>query len=211
MYDSNGARVWSKVPHLNENGDELLEFVQFSNDSIFYASTTFTYQINVLNNNISGGQNGNLLIEKYALDGTLQAYYLVDGQNTEIQNGFLKVDNDFFIMGSTNSNPLYFGGVPELFNFNPTFFIAKLHDNLLSTPEQELNSFSVFPNPTSGKVQLISKESLQGQEVRVYNSVSQLLLRQKIQHPFSNEIQLPEINGVYFLNVSGQMKKVFKQ
>jgi len=211
QYDTTGDRLWSKITHINANGENELMAATIGINGAIYTATRFVAQLSVNGSMLSGGSFGQVILERYSPNGDLLNYILIEGSSFEYIRNMFSVEDDLFLMGTTNSNPLMFDGITASFSQNPTFFIAKLHDNLLSTPEQELNSFSVFPNPTSGKVQLISKESLQGQEVRVYNSVGQSLLRQKMEHPFSNEIQLPEINGVYFLNVGGQMKKVFKQ
>jgi len=211
MYDSAGNRIWSKVTHVLENGENEARFVQFVDDGGFYCASSFTESMNIQADVISGGTYGNVLIEKYSLDGTPESYFLVEGQNRERLDGFYKIDADFILIGSTNSNPLYFNGTSVSLTTNPSFFIAKLHDNFVSLEENERQMYSIFPNPTSGKVQIYSQNSLKGEEASVYNMLGEQVYQQQLSEQFSNELYLPQPAGLYVLKVCGQTLKIVKE
>src|SRR5690606_22446547 len=65
MYDTSGNRIWSKLTHTdmdNFGGDGVMG-VTFIDTSSFYVTSSFTYQLAVLGDTLSGGMHGNLLIE----------------------------------------------------------------------------------------------------------------------------------------------------
>lgn len=213
MYDVNGNRIWSKITHTdmdNFGGDGVMD-VTFIDTSSFYVTSSFTYQLAVLGDTLSGGMYGNLLIEKYSADGNVLNYFLIDGSNQDGQIGFYTIDNIIYFIGVTNSNPLVFSNNPYSFTNSTNFFIAKLQDNSLSSNQLNNESFSLYPNPTTGKVKLTSEITLKGQEVLMFNSIGQLLKKQVLEQQFSNEIQLPEESGIYFLRINQEIFKVIKQ
>lgn len=211
MYDSDGDRVWAKMTHTSANGQNEIGFVQFVEEGGFYATSSFTELMNIQGDPVSGGTFGNVLIEKYSFDGTPERYFVVEGQNRERLDEFFKIGNDFFLIGSTNSNSILFDGTSILLTTNPSFFIAKLHDNFVSLDENEQKIYSLFPNPTSGNVQIHSQNSLKGEEVRFYNTLGELVYQQLLNNQFSNELNLPEASGMYFIKVGEQTMKVVKE
>ncbi len=71
--------------------------------------------------------------------------------------------------------------------------------NTLSTPDVEDTTFAMFPNPTNGKLQIESKQTLS--QVTVYNLVGQQVKAFKMQAD-QNSIDISELKtGSYFVNV----------
>lgn len=211
LYDTNGTRLWSKITHTDENGKNEVCFVQFVDEGGLYVTSNFSETLVVDGVSISGGSAGDILIEKYSINGSLEGYFFVKGQNKEIQSGFFKIGNDFFLMGSTDSNPIYFNNTPYSLATNPSFYIAKLHDNSVSVNEMGVNIFSISPNPTSGNVELQSQNSLKGEEVMIYNTLGEIVTQQILNTPFSNELTIPEHPGVYFVCIGSKTMKVVRQ
>ena len=75
------------------------------------------------------------------------------------------------------------------------------------------NSFSVYPNPTSGSWQLTVSNELIGAELEICDEQGRLVFKSAISNQQS-AIQLEAASGVYYLRISNEsvslMKKLVK-
>lgn len=211
-YSVDGELLWKISPHNNFGGSTGINRV-VSNSEVdgFFTTTSFTGSVGVLSDTLSGNAEGTSFIEKYDNLGNTQWYNRYGGTNLISTLDVFIDQNNIILSGSTNSNPLYFNGTSHSLTTNPSFYIAKLHDNIVSVYEHEQQMYSLFPNPTSGNVQINSQSSLKGEKLRVYNTLGELVYQQLLNNQFSNELNLPEAPGMYFINVSGQTMKVVKE
>ena len=90
------------------------------------------------------------------------------------------------------------------FDFNPaitTNTVATEYVDLLSVSDYEFNTFSVYPNPTNGILNITSKSEIWSIDIMDING--RVLKEFQFSNPTSNpKINLSEIaNGIYFLNI----------
>ncbi len=212
MYDEVGNRIWSKKTHASHNGDDELMCAALTDDGYFYTASNFDAAMDVNGTSISGGSFGNLVIEKYSIDGNILDYFLIEGTTFEYVYDIILTSNDFFVFGTTNSNPLNINGSPVNLTVNPAFYIAKLNDNIVSLEETTLAEYLFYPNPASDHIGLISTESMLNKEVVVLNAQGQKVAVHVLRNQFTNEIELPDASGIYFLKIEGigKMERVVK-
>ena len=81
-------------------------------------------------------------------------------------------------------------------------FLLKITQNQLSTIVEE-NRFEaqVYPNPSSGIIQLILQESLDNAEIVLRDSSGTIISKQNKKLLTINQIELPKNNGIYFLTI----------
>ena len=91
-------------------------------------------------------------------------------------------------------------------------FLLKITQNLLSsTAEESRFDALVYPNPTSGKVQLVLQESLENVELLLSDSSGTIISKQNKKLSKINQLELPKNSGIYFLTVkTPKGNKTFK-
>jgi len=78
----------------------------------------------------------------------------------------------------------------------------------LSTEASTKEDLSIYPNPFQAKITIISAKNV---VAWIYNSIGSLILEQKLESE-RNEIDLSkEPNGIYFVKVGTQVKKIIKE
>ena len=104
-------------------------------------------------------------------------------------------------------------GVANLTPVGPSdIFLLKITQNLLSsTAEESRFDALVYPNPTSGKVQLVLQESLENVELLLSDSSGTIISKQNKKLSKINQLELPKNSGIYFLTVkTPKGNKTFK-
>lgn len=103
---------------------------------------------------------------------------------------FVKQSADRF----NNPNAQFGYGIPD--------FQLALQNALLSTNENNLEQFKVFPNPTSSIITVISPDSSIGNSIQLYNNLGQLVVSKTIDNPVQN-VSLEALNsGIYYYTIS---------
>ena len=99
----------------------------------------------------------------------------------------------------TNPTPQYGYGIPD--------FQLALQNALLSTTQNQIERFQFFPNPTNGNVTFVIPSQSSPNEIKLYNSLGQLVFVSKVENQIQN-IALDQLNsGMYYftLDTSDQM------
>lgn len=209
-YDSLGNLLWKKKPHNNYTGADGLRHLNKTENGGFVASCSYSYSIIVMNDTISSFIDGGQLIENFDENGEQIWYFKYKITGSSSLFDMIYKENSYFLNGSTDGDSLIINNLSYEFNYENCFFIAKLQDNSVSLSEEQLNTFTLFPNPTNSSVILQSKESLLGKEVSIYNALGELMSCQKMNHFFENEILLPESTGIYFIRMDENILKIIK-
>lgn len=91
-------------------------------------------------------------------------------------------------------------------------FLLKITQNLLSsTAEESRFDALVYPNPSSGIIQLILQESLDNAEIVLRDSSGTIISKQNKKLLTINQLELPKNSGIYFLTVkTPKGNKTFK-
>lgn len=91
-------------------------------------------------------------------------------------------------------------------------FLLKITQNLLSsTAEESRFDALVYPNPSSGIIQLILQESLDNAEIVLRDSSGTIISKQNKKLSKINQLELPKNSGIYFLTVkTPKGNKTFK-
>lgn len=91
-------------------------------------------------------------------------------------------------------------------------FLLKITQNLLSsTAEESRFDALVYPNPSSGIIQLILQESLENVELLLSDSSGTIISKQNKKLSKINQLELPKNSGIYFLTVkTPKGNKTFK-
>jgi hypothetical protein len=80
--------------------------------------------------------------------------------------------------------------------------------NQITSTVSEIN---IYPNPTTGIANLVINEKLLGTELNVYNLFGEVIYTSKLQR-LNIELNLNEqANGVYFIRIGSQTKKIIKE
>jgi serine protease AprX len=107
---------------------------------------------------------------------------------------FVKESADRF----ANPNEQYGYGIPD--------FQLALQNALLSTNQSQIERFQFFPNPTNGNVTFVIPSQSSPNEIKLYNSLGQMVFASKVENSIQN-IALDQLNsGIYYftLNTSDQ-------
>jgi Secretion system C-terminal sorting domain len=109
-------------------------------------------------------------------------------------NGLLIADSSYF-----------FDSYYEVWGYRQRkqhFFSMHLIEvEVISTPKLEMSNLLVFPNPTSGYIQLLNSELYDVKLINVYNEQGQMVIKQN----FKTEVDLSSVScGNYFLEIIGK-------
>jgi hypothetical protein len=117
-------------------------------------------------------------------------------------------NNNIYISGTFNDTAQF--GSTTLTSSH-SFFLAKMKGNentVNSVKEILVGNFTVFPNPSTGKLKIVCSEENKSYPVKVYNSAAQIINH----HTSGNEIDLgPQPKGIYFIEIlTGEKRTVRK-
>ena len=104
----------------------------------------------------------------------------------------------------------FYGDVDDVFPEGNTCLLT-FNSPGLTIEHKQADSFSVFPNPTSGEIQLSYHESMTGKVYSIFDTTGNLVLSGRLSDTNAriDLSALPE--GVYVLMVDGRAKRVVKE
>jgi len=133
--------------------------------------------------------------------GSLMGLYKFDNYNFHFlqPNG---IDEPINYITEDNENNLWVAGKYGLskYTFAPTD---------IQFPENEINEFSIFPNPTSGQLYIAIENHMQNDIAEIYSIDGKLVYSQAIQNGLNNINTNSFISGIYILRLknSGKSKQ----
>ena len=111
-----------------------------------------------------------------------------------------------------NRNNIIYSDFQE--NRNPFIdhpeWVFEIWGNPVNLPELELFEISIFPNPASEKIKIITSDYLDNANVQIYSISGKLILTTSF---YSNlEINISDLsNGIYFIKINSQSKNYTKK
>jgi hypothetical protein len=208
--NSSGEIEWQRT--LGGSGDDSLFSADLCLDEGFILTGTTTSPIS---GEVAQGTNGEYdgWVVKLSAEGTILWQKTLGGLGSDGFNQVHQVvDGSYFLSGGTNS--IISGDITEPPIGQRDYWIVKLVPDELGNDELATNSISLWPNPTSGEININVGQLTEG-KIEVFNVVGQLLYKQDY---FTSEViqqTLPEADGIYFVTVStfaGQSTfKIIKQ
>jgi len=109
--------------------------------------------------------------------------------NQQVLN-FVKESADRF----TNPTSQHGFGIPD--------FQLALQTALLSTNQNQIEQFQFFPNPTNGNLTFVIPTHSSASEIKLYNSLGQMVLSSKVENPIQN-VSLEQLNsGIYYFSIA---------
>jgi hypothetical protein len=104
----------------------------------------------------------------------------------------------------------FYGDVDDFFPEGNTCLLT-FNSPSLSVAHEQADSFSVFPNPTSGEIQLSLHESMTGKAYSIFDATGGLVISSRFTDT-NARIDLSALSeGVYVLMVDGRAKRVVKE
>ena len=103
--------------------------------------------------------------------------------------------------------------MPSSSNQSPSGLISmvvEMEGTLLEVSDFKINdTISVYPNPTTAKINFVTSESLENQKINVYNNLGQFVIEKTIDN--SKSIDLSNLSeGIYVLTLNNNSGKSFK-
>ncbi|NRD18782.1 T9SS type A sorting domain-containing protein [Winogradskyella eckloniae] len=215
-YDPNDIRVLEgETVHIDDSDDYLHYIIRFQN-----TGTAEAINVNVENTLDDKLDWTTMQLESLSHDGRVEIT-----NNTQVNFIF----NDINLPDSTNDEPNSHGYIAYkikpinsvqisdiventadiYFDFNPaitTNTVSTEFVEQLSNADHDLNNFSIFPNPTSGFINISSKTAFHTISVIDINGRN-LKEIQFNNHTLNTELDLSHLkSGVYFLNINSNLK-----
>ncbi|MFY0643485.1 MAG: T9SS type A sorting domain-containing protein [Bacteroidia bacterium] len=92
-------------------------------------------------------------------------------------------------------------------NLSDSFELEVIISNeVLGVSTLSKHVFSIFPNPTNGSVNVQIPKRVEGAFIRVYNSSGSKIFEQSTRNLSNIEIVLPEISGLYYLQIQAPQR-----
>jgi hypothetical protein len=117
-------------------------------------------------------------------------------------------DNNIYISGTFNDTAQF--GSTTL-SASHGFFLAKMKgdgNTMNSVKEILAGNFTIFPNPSTGKLKIVCSEENRSYSVKIYNSASQIINH----HVSGNEIDLGlQPKGIYFVEILAGEKRFVRK
>jgi hypothetical protein len=179
----------------------------------FSSSYSQSIQINQITpSNISGGINVNLLVTTYNGAGYLSNTYTINGNTINLSVCYwfnvlqpvYQMSNDFFIPITNSANytinvSVFHSASPtvcDYFSVGPTATVNFLEVNSF---EKVPENFTLFPNPTTGKIEFDGDQSLINKFV-IFDYLGRIIKNEE--NIKNNSIELNEFNdGIYFIKL----------
>lgn len=126
----------------------------------------------------------------------------------------------FFDMSIDNNGDIYStGAFPATVDFDPSFgitnlsssgsydvFVQKLNSTTLNIPSNgEIHEFSIYPNPTSDQLSIVSLANLKNFSVNIVNAQGKSVFQSEFTNSGLMKINLDIPNGMYILEISCEL------
>lgn len=203
FYGSQGSSSYFSRVSKDNNGNV---FLCGNTDYLQNISSTGSYQ--EIKNNVFDS-----FVSKFSPNGERQwgTYYGGNGQERENIKSLIYNDS-FYITGSTNStdNIATIGSFQQNYvtnvyqSYSPcNFFIAKFDPLPLSTNQNSINQFSIFPNPNNGNFSITFKDLLiENWKLELYNTVGGKVLTKNLNSTHTNIETNNLSKGLYIVKIT---------
>lgn len=151
-------------------------------------------------------------IVKIDENGTIIWDKTVGGNDQDYTTGkTIKHTNDNGIIVGASSKSDISGDKTE-YTTSTDYWILKLSPDDLSNNTFDASLFSIYPNPTSGIINIKSKSSSDNYTITISNIIGQIINQQTNSLLDSNTTTIDGQSGVYFITIENQekQKRVFK-
>lgn len=208
-YDSLGNYQWAKITRNGYYG--LMNNIAIDKEKNVYATGYYDNYLAIDTDSIfSSGGNDTYLLKMDTL-GVVKSFKTIGGQGLDFCKVIdLNSDEDVYMLGGTNSNPLVIDNEtvnPNILTSNK--FLAKLTKTPTSTQAYTIPDIKIYPNPAGETIHISNPQILVG-TINIYNTMGQVLATQKIQDKeisISTE-NLP--NGIYMVQLKTE-KNIINQ
>ena len=200
-YDTSGNRIWAKKTHNSPSNDDGIRNIALIEDGGFYTTSIYDSYLVVGDDTIDGGTFGSVLLEKYSANGDMYWYYTIGGDMQDRVYDLLSINQSVIVVGGSNNSNLSFGNVSQPLSYSSNLFVAKLNDLTLSTELKEEQSFKIFPNPTSGHIQLASKTNFRGMYFKIYDVLGRMVYQEKLEDSYTHSLNLSLEVGTYYVSL----------
>lgn len=215
-YDAGGNLLWAKSSGGN-NSDLGQSCATDANGNLlvtgYFISPSISFGSHTLNNSLSGSRD--VFITKYDVSGNSLWAFRAGGNNDEWGYGCTAdVNNNIILTGTFASSSIAFGP----FSFTnaggvncpggpcPDIFLVKLASTT-GLPDITFNqNINLFPNPSSGIIQLLIPENINPSQIEVYNTLGEKIMQHDAS-PSSGTITLDlqtAPSGIYFVKLIGR-------
>jgi ELWxxDGT repeat protein len=174
----------------DNNGYSRLLLAQVWNNKLYFVKAT--------------GSNGAI----FATDGTLAG-------TTEVSKGVVNQQATSSILTALKSSPTHFGAFANGLYFGGSYTagvpasLQRFYDpSLLSTQENTLNKFSIYPNPTTSQINLSFENNLENASIKIISLLGQTVIEK--QNLSGNNLNVEVSNltaGMYVIEVNDGISK----
>jgi hypothetical protein len=193
-----GNLEWQKS--LGGTNYDLGHYIQFTPDGGYIMSGS-TLSIN---GDVSGSYGGNeAWVVKLSNTGNLQWQKCLGGTNEESANSiFVTADGGYFVTGLAYSND---GDVVGN-NGSSDAWVVKLNPDNLSSTNFELNTLSIYPNPSSSSIVLQNSKNSFFDKVYIIDLTGKVILTKTT----SNQLNIEQLaKGMYSIEAYSGNEKFF--
>lgn len=163
--------------------------------------------------NLNGGK---IFISSYSFDVVINDVFTLEDNadksscTTTSYYGFIVNENGYYI----STNPEISAGTTNgrINYYNNSCAEKYSTEETLSSHEYNLQELQLYPNPTSNNITLKTNEIASTLEVKIYNPIGQEIFRNTYKNTNEVSIEIPNINGLYILELSiDQKEKIIKK
>jgi hypothetical protein len=202
-YDFSGNKIWMKEHCKNFGGNCSIGKIVKENHRCWIL-TEYSGSIS-----IDGGDTlsslGNLdfCIDLIDLNGNSIWYQQIKGANSDGVTSFFHAGDDLILNISTKSTSLLFDNTTM--NLSPVsdqMVLLRFNYETLGISENAENSFSVFPNPSSGSWSIRTTQDVFGSELQVFSISGELVYEQKLNSGKSHLVNTNLSSGAYLVRLA---------
>lgn len=138
--------------------------------------------------------------------GTVQLWGHNGGESGVSTDMYIDQTNNIGVVVISNGEGDNLNVVDELYNYALTLSPTGVGNppcDALSIEYSSEPSFSLYPNPSAGLIQIDITKTTENFELILYNSVGELLHSEKLKTAQHFSYQLPETDGLYFVQLIG--------
>lgn len=207
-YDSSGAFQWANIVGTLDNDDGNGTAVDMNGN--VYVACSFSDDSVYMNGALINGTAGDISILKYNAAGSL-IWLSSTGGNYLDEGNAVKVaaDGSIYVTGFFNSTAVTFSGT-TLTNTSVQLdvFISKTNSTTgLAEQNNSFHQITVFPNPGSGEIKIISAEIID--EVEIRNMPGQIIYHAKPETK-NAAVKLDDA-GIYFVSLNLGKERVTRK
>jgi hypothetical protein len=221
-YDASGNGLWARSPSCTFVSSGISSYgITSDNAGNCYVGGSFgtkniTAGTFTVTNTVSGGGTFDMFIIKYDPSGTASGLYTLGGINDEeVYSLSLDGSANIYVGRYFTSTTVTVGSsvLTHTSNSNYDIVVARFNPSTaagISTLDAKENFFTVYPNPSNGKFNVLFEKEMNGGVMTVIDVTGKEILKQEIKGSKLTEINL-ETKGLYLLRIENEEKQITKK